>query len=166
MTVTLTTVQETLGEMTADFPFGYGYCQCGCGKATRLIGNVYFKFFHRSHNPKVRKIALELARQRVKQAIAKLSNSSEPPPVKQPTAKAIAKEHLNERLSQTVAWTKVNQNFIKWNRTKLRARSNETAKRYIRERRERDPAFKLISYVRGRIGIALKSKGAKKRREN
>lgn len=172
----------TIGEKTPDYPFGYGFCQCGCGKTTKVIGDIHLKYFRSFHNPKVHKDIL--ARRRVKQAQLsferygdkKLFDAREssrrqtrqiladptPPQIKQPSLKAIAREQENERLARTVAWTKVNQNFIKWHRRRLRARTNETARRYIHGRRERDPAFKLISYIRGRIGIALKSKGAKK----
>lgn len=68
----------------------------------------------------------------------------------------------NERLARTVAWTKVNQDFIKWHRKKLRERTNVTASRYQRERRKRDPIFKLLAYVRGRIRGALTRKYLRK----
>jgi hypothetical protein len=158
----------TAGEKTPDYPLGYGCCQCGCGKTTSVIGDVHLKYFRSSHYPKVRKNILarqqakQLAPESTKHKARQILDNLTPPQIIQPTIKAIAKVQGNERLARTVAWTKVNQNFIKWHRRRLRARTNETARRYIRGRRESDPAFKLISYIRGRIGIALKSKGAKK----
>lgn len=165
----------TVGEKTPDYPFGYGYCQCGCGKATKVIGDSYLKYFRSFHNPKVRKNILD--RRRAKQAQLSLEryggkelsdphqlsrrqtrrilDNPIPPPIRQPTTKAISKVQEYERLARTVAWTKVNQNFIKWHRRRLRARTNATATRYQRERRKRDPIFKLLAYVRGRIRGAL-----------
>lgn len=146
------------GEKSPEYPFGFGCCLCGCGKVTKVVGGVHLKFFHRSHNPQAVEIVRESARQQARRMFA----SPEPPPIKRLTPKAVAKEQVNNRLAQTVAWTKANPDFIKWHRKKLRAKSNETAKHYCRERRKRDPIFKLLAYVRGRIRGALKRKTAKK----
>jgi hypothetical protein len=169
----------TVGEKTSEYPFGYGYCQCGCGKTTKLIGDIHLKYFRSFHNPKVRENFL--ARRRAKQTkLAKqaelarqgqafeksrgkeLFEAPEMPLINQPATDAVAKEKQNNRLSHAVAWTKVNQDFIKWHRKKLRARTNETTKRYHRERRKRDPIFKLLAYVRGRIRGALSRKNLRK----
>jgi hypothetical protein len=159
-----------IGDKSSEYPFGYGYCSCGCGKLTRTAGGFRLKFFHRSHNPKAREIDAESARLRRLQFTPcsqrplgeGLLESAGMPSIRQPTRNAVANEHLNERLAQSIAWTKANPDFIKWHRKILRAKTNETTKRYHRERRKRDPIFKLIAYVRGRIHGALKTESAKK----
>jgi hypothetical protein len=154
-----------MGEKTSEYPFGYGNCQCGCGKTTKLIGDTHLKFFHSLHNPKVRKTLMS-ARQRAKEVKLSIERSRSPglfdsperPSINRPNVQDVAKEQQNERLSHAVAWTKANKDFIKWHRKKLRSKSNETTKRYQRERRRRDPIFKLLTYLRGRIHTALKRK--------
>jgi hypothetical protein len=158
-----------VGETTLKYPFGYGYCQCGCGKVTKVFGNgIHFKYLQghaqygkirqRLHRLRDGKVTHELSQRRIKRILARPT----PPLIEQPTLNAIAKEQENERLARTLAWTKVNQDFIKWNRRKLRARTNETQNRYYRERRKRDPIFKLLAYVRGRIRGALTRKNLRK----
>jgi hypothetical protein len=153
------------GEKSPEYPFGYGYCVCGCGKVTKAVGGVHLKYY-RMHHPRVREAARQRSRQfqlpRSKPLGEEFLDSPGTPAINQPTPNAVANEQVNERLAQTVAWTKANPDFIKWHRKRLRARSNETTKRYHRERRKRDPIFKLIAYVRGRIRGALKRKSARK----
>jgi hypothetical protein len=140
-----------IGEKSSEHPFGYGYCACGCGKVTKVVGGVPLKYFQRLHNPRAVEIDRQLALRR-----------AEPPPVKRLAPGAVAKGRVNERLAQAVAWTKANPDFIEWHRKKLRARSAETAKRYQRERRTRDPVFKLAANMRNRIGAVLKKGSATK----
>lgn len=167
-----------IGEKSPEYPFGYGYCACGCGKVTEVVCGVPLKYFRRLHNPRAVEIDRESARQRARgretateralrvQLSAQMMlprgegwlDSPEAPPVKRPTLQAIAKRQKNARLAQAVAWTKANPDFIKWHRKKLGARSAETAKRYQRERRTRDPVFKLAANMRGRIGAVLKKR--------
>lgn len=157
-----------VGEKTPQYPFGYGNCVCGCGKITKVFRGVHLRYwrghgeygkaFKRLRHPQDGKIARELSQERIRRVLT----SPTPPQIKQPTLKAITKERENERLARTLAWTKVNQDFIAWNRRKLRARANETVRRYIRERRKQDPIFKLLAYVRGRIRGALTRKNLRK----
>jgi hypothetical protein len=97
------------GEKSSEYPFGYGYCACGCGKVTKVVCGVPLKYFCRLHNPRAVEIDRESSLRR-----------AEPPPVKRPTQGAVAKEQVNERLAQAVAWTKANPDFINWQRKKLR----------------------------------------------
>lgn len=157
-----------VGEKTSEYPFGYGCSQCGCGKVTKVFRGVslsylqehaqFAKIQRRLHHPRDTKTTREMSQRRTKQILA----NPKPPKIKQPTLKAIAREQENERLARTVAWTKVNQNFINWNRRRLRVRTNETQNRYYRERRKQDPIFKLLAYVRGRIRSALTRKNLRK----
>jgi hypothetical protein len=159
-----------MGEKSPEYPLGYGYCACGCGKVTKVAGGVHLKYFHRLHNPYVSERARELARQpSLPRQIAKEREllgagllSDHEPAIMQPTADAVPQEQTDERLARTVAWTQINKHYIQWHRKKLRAKANETAKRYQRERRKRDPIFKLLAYVRGRIRGALTRKNVRK----
>jgi hypothetical protein len=118
-----------VGEKTSEYPFGYGCSQCGCGKVTKVFRGVslsylqehaqFAKIQRRLHHPRDTKTTREMSQRRTKQILA----NPKPPKIKQPTLKAIAREQENERLARTVAWTKVNQNFINWNRRRLRART-------------------------------------------
>jgi hypothetical protein len=163
--------RPVIGDKSPDYPFGYGYCVCGCGKVTKIVAGVHLKFSHRSHNPLAVKISRDRANQRVRQERFSAGRSPESdgllsspdvPRVQQPDQKAILNDQVSGRLAQALAWTRANQEFITWHRKKLRARVNETAKHYQQDRRKRDPIFKLIAYVRGRIRGALKRKGVRK----
>jgi hypothetical protein len=67
-----------------------------------------------------------------------------------------------DRMKSVLKWLKKNKDQVEWQRLLASEKSHLGALRCVRERRKRDPNFKLRCVMQSRLGFALKSKKASK----
>ena len=131
-----------------------GYCFCGCGNKTGLINNKPRKYLFPSHDPNYRP-----------------TKYKKEPKAPTPKLKASEKEIIKPkseirgtgRHSDILAWMEVNQVFLADQRSLHGKERREGRRRYIHNRNNSDPEFRLLNNLRNRIYCALKGAGKSRR---
>ncbi len=136
-------------------------CACGCGRAVRITAGKHLKYSLSSHC--LYRESKEISQPRPKSKKGQMKYVPTGPPDLPPPFRVSESDAASAgRLDAIIQRLETSPDYTREARRWLGSVSMKGKREYMTGRRENDPAFKLLTNLRGRISAALKGAGKSK----